>query len=73
MDNLLTNGKMKTVKDSTSFEELLDIKYGRTGTPERDEFDSKSGAFMIGELIKDARLNANEPRRGDINRHTLSQ
>jgi HTH-type transcriptional regulator / antitoxin HipB len=50
--------EMKTIKDAKTFDELLDVKYGRVGTPKRDEFDNKSKAFMIGELIKDARLNA---------------
>jgi len=49
---------MKTIKDAKTFDELLDIKYGEIGSPKRDEFDNKSKAFMIGELIKDARLNA---------------
>ena len=49
---------MKTIKDVKTFDELLDIKYGKVGTPKREEFDNKSKAFMIGELIKDARLNA---------------
>ena len=49
---------MKTIRDAKTFDELLDIKYGKAGTPKRDEFDNKSKAFMIGELIKDARLNA---------------
>jgi len=50
--------EMKTIKDAKTFDELLDIKYGEVGSPKRDEFDNKSKAFMIGELIKDARLNA---------------
>jgi len=49
---------MKTIKDAKTFDELLDIKYGKVGTANRDEFDNKSKAFMIGELIKEARLNA---------------
>lgn len=50
---------MKTIKDANSFDELLDLKYGKVGTPKRDEFDNKSKSFMIGELIKEARINAN--------------
>jgi len=50
--------EMKTIKDAKTFDELLDIKYGKVGTPTRDEFDNKSKAYMIGELIKDARLSA---------------
>ena len=49
---------MKSIKDAKTFDELLDIKYGKVGSIKRDEFDNKSKAFMIGELIKDARLNA---------------
>lgn len=49
---------MKTIKDAKTFDELLDIKYGKVGTEKRDEFDNRSKAFMIGELIKEARLNA---------------
>ena len=49
---------MKTIKDAKTFDELLDIKYGKIGTAKRDEFENKSTAFMIGELIKEARLDA---------------
>lgn len=49
---------MKTIKDAKTFDELLDIKYGKIGTAKRDEFENKSTAFMIGELIKEARLEA---------------
>ncbi|MCK4762657.1 MAG: helix-turn-helix transcriptional regulator [Candidatus Aminicenantes bacterium] len=49
---------MKELKDARTFEELLDIKYGKTGTKERDEFDLRSKAFMIGEMLKEARKQA---------------
>lgn len=49
---------MKTIKDTKTFDELLDIKYGKPGTPKRDEFESKAKAFVIGEMIKDARKEA---------------
>lgn len=49
---------MKTIKDATTFDELLDIKYGKLGTPERDEFETKSKAFVVGEMIKEARKEA---------------
>lgn len=49
---------MKTIKDAKTFDELLDIKYGQLGTPKRDEFESKAKAFVIGEMIKDARKEA---------------
>ncbi|MGF7139521.1 helix-turn-helix domain-containing protein [Roseimarinus sediminis] len=49
---------MKTIKDATSFDELLDIKYGKLGSKNRDEFESKAKAFVIGEMIKEARKSA---------------
>jgi len=49
---------MKTIKDAKTFDELLDIKYGKLGTPKRDEFETKAKAFVVGEMIKDARKEA---------------
>ena len=49
---------MKTIKDATTFDELLDIKYGKLVTPERDEFEARSKAFIVGEMIKEARKEA---------------
>ncbi len=49
---------MKTMKDVTTFDELLDVKYGELGTPKRDEFETKSKAFVVGEMIKEARKEA---------------
>ena len=42
-------------KNLNTFEELLVSKYGKPCTARRDEFDAKSKAFMIGELIKETR------------------
>ena len=49
---------MKTIKDAKTFDELLDIKYGQLGTQERNEFELKSKAFIVGEMIKEARKEA---------------
>ncbi len=49
---------MKTIKDAKTFDELLDIKYGKLGTEKRDEFETKSKSFVIGEMIKEARKEA---------------
>ena len=46
---------MRTIKGATSFDELLDIKYGKLGTDKRDEFESNAKAYIVGEMIKDAR------------------
>jgi len=50
---------MKKEKDITTFEEYLDEKYGKIGTKSRTNFDIKSKAFAIGEIIKDERKQAN--------------
>ena len=42
-----------------SFEELLEAKYGKRGTPKRDEHDIKSNYFVISEMLKEARKEAN--------------
>ncbi len=49
---------MKTIKDATTFDELLDIKYGKLGTEKRDGFEIKAKAFIVGEMIKDERKRA---------------
>jgi len=50
---------MKTIRDAKTFDELLDIKYGILGTEKRDEFEVKSKSFVVGEMVKEARKNAN--------------
>ena len=48
---------MKT--NITTFAEHLEKKYGKTRTPQREEFEIKSKSFMIGEMIKEERRLAN--------------
>jgi HTH-type transcriptional regulator / antitoxin HipB len=47
------------MKNITTFEQLLEEKYGKKGTPERDRFDADSLAFRLGVMLKEARLEAN--------------
>jgi ribosome-binding protein aMBF1 (putative translation factor) len=49
---------MKKISEASTFDELLDIKYGKLGTPAREEFEEKAVAFMVGEMIKEARKKA---------------
>jgi len=51
--------KNKEIKKAKSFDELLDKKYGKLGTPERDEHETKANYFMISEMLKEARKEAN--------------
>jgi len=49
---------MKTIKDAKTFDELLNIKYGKLGTSKRDVFEVKAKSFVVGEMIKEARKEA---------------
>jgi HTH-type transcriptional regulator/antitoxin HipB len=49
---------MKTIRDAKTFVDLLDIKYGKLGEPKRDEFELKAKAFVVGEMIREARKEA---------------
>ena len=42
----------------TTFEEHLVKRYGKKGTPVRDQFESEAMAFRLGELLKEARKEA---------------
>lgn len=50
---------MKTEKISknklVSWDDHLDKKYGKTGSPARMEFETKSQTFILGELLKEER------------------
>jgi ribosome-binding protein aMBF1 (putative translation factor) len=47
---------MKKIK---TFDQLLDEKYGKKGSSERDKFDADSLAFRLGAMLKEARVEAN--------------
>jgi len=49
----------KAIGDARSFDELLDLKYGKAGTPERDAHEERASYFVICEMVKDARTEAN--------------
>jgi len=50
--------KKETIKTATTFDELLDIKYGEIGTSSRDEHEAKANNFIISEMLKEARKDA---------------
>ena len=48
------NDEMKMASDirkAKSFDELLDIKYGKVGTEKRDDFDERAQYFVISEML----------------------
>ncbi len=50
--------KKDEIRKAGSFDELLDIKYGKIGTPVRDEYETKANYFVISEMLKEARKEA---------------
>lgn len=43
------------IRKASTFDELLDIKYGKVGTPSRDEYEAKANYFVISEMLKEGR------------------
>lgn len=50
--------KKQALMKCTSFDELLDAKYGKMGTPERDQFEDDAQAFILAECLKEERKKA---------------
>jgi HTH-type transcriptional regulator / antitoxin HipB len=49
---------MEHIKNAKSFDELLELKYGKVGTESRDDFEEKAQYFVISEVLKAARKEA---------------
>ena len=47
------------IRNAKNLDELLDNKYGKIGTEKRDDFEEKAQYFVISEMLKDARKQAN--------------
>ena len=47
------------IRNAKNFDELLDIKYGKIGAKKRDSFEVKAQYFVISEILKEARKEAN--------------
>ena len=43
------------IRNAKTFDELLDIKYGKIGSKKRDNFEEKSKYFVISEILKEVR------------------
>ncbi len=50
---------MENYKGVSNFDELLDKKYGEIGTQKRNIFEENAHMFIISEMLKDARIEAN--------------
>lgn len=50
--------KKAAIMNSATFDELLDVEYGKTGTPERDQFEDEAQTFCLAECLKEERKKA---------------
>lgn len=55
----MKNMENKNTKDVKTYDEVLEIKYGKIGTTKRDKFEVKAQYFVISEMLKEARKEAN--------------
>jgi DNA-binding XRE family transcriptional regulator len=51
--------KSKSLKNVTTLDELLEKKYGKIGSVGRDRFEEGAQYFVISEMLKEARREAN--------------
>ncbi len=51
--------KKEAIKNAKNFDEILDVQYGKIGAKKRDEFELKAQYFVISEMLKAARREAN--------------
>jgi len=42
-----------------NFDELIDLEHGKIGTEARNQYEENSQMFIIGEMLKEARKDAN--------------
>ena len=50
---------MENYNGIKNFDELLDKKYGKIGTQKRNIFEENAHMFIISEMLKEARIEAN--------------
>ena len=50
--------KEEAIRNAKTFDELLNIKYGKIGSSTRDEYEAKANYFVISEMLKEDRKEA---------------
>lgn len=50
---------MDKYKNITNFEELIELEHGKIGTKGRNEYEENAQMFIISEMLKEARKEAN--------------
>ena len=51
--------KMKDYKKIRNFDELIELEHGKIGTDSRNEYEERTQMFIVSEMLKVARLEAN--------------
>lgn len=46
-------------KKITNFDELIELEHGKIGSESRNEYEERSQMFIVSEMLKEARLEAN--------------
>jgi DNA-binding XRE family transcriptional regulator len=54
-----TNLNLDKIRKNPTFNEHLDEKYGKVGIPSREKFTNEAQAYYTGQIIEEARKNAN--------------
>ena len=49
----MEKNKKDTLINCSNLDELLDVDFGKTGTPSRDEFDKETEAFCLAQSLKE--------------------
>lgn len=50
---------MNKYKGITTFDELIEVEHGKIGTESRSEYEEKAQMFIVSEMLKEARKEAN--------------
>lgn len=50
---------MNEYKGIKTFDELIEIEHGKIGTDSRNEYEENAQMFIVSEMLKEARKNAN--------------
>ena len=59
MSTSKTKSKKQRILKAKNVDELFDVQFGKPGTKTRDEFEEKAQYFVISEMLKEARKEAN--------------
>ena len=51
--------KMTDYSNIRNFDELIEREHGKIGTDSRNEYEERAQMFIVSEMLKDARLEAN--------------